>query len=106
MTTQVVNPISGPTSQFGPLSQSPASIAVIPVNTLGPGWLNIQIDGVGNVGGYTAPAIAVVQHFDPFANAVVRDSFVIGGGTNSNVISVAVGDLLAVRPYMDEVQSP
>jgi hypothetical protein len=53
----------------------------------------VNIGGTGNATGYTATAVAIVEHFDPFANAMVRDSFIIGGGTHANVISFAVGDL-------------
>jgi hypothetical protein len=39
---------------------------------VGPQRMDIRIDGVGNVGGYNAPAIAVIEHFDPFSNAIAR----------------------------------
>jgi len=36
--------------------------------------MDVNINGVGNVAGYTATSVAIVEHYDPFAHAIVRDS--------------------------------
>lgn len=90
---QIINPTAGSIPySFRPLSQNPATVAEFFWQASQPTLMNIQIAGLGNFG-YTAPAIAVIEHFDPLANAIVRDIFVIPGGQRNFNVPVLVGSL-------------
>lgn len=55
--------------------------------------MDIAIQGVTTFGNYTAPAIAVIEHFDPFSNAIVRDFAYIGGNFGPTTVSIVTGSL-------------
>jgi hypothetical protein len=64
MTTQIVDAATGPIPRQAsdPLSQNPASIVHIPYSgDNGPQRIDLNISAIGNVGGYTAPAIAIAR---------------------------------------------
>jgi hypothetical protein len=108
MASQIISPASGSVPKQGsdPLSQNPNSIAFIDYSASSGGVqrIDVKIEGIGNVAGYTAGASVIVEHFDPFSNAIVRDRFIIPGGYNSNVISFAVGNLDPNTPYAGQAK--
>ena len=79
MSSEVVpaTPGSPPRSGADPLSppNHPETVVKIPWMQTGPGIMNLHVQGLGLLGNYTAPSIAVIQHYDPLANAIVRDFF-------------------------------
>jgi hypothetical protein len=93
MGSKIVAVAPGNTPQFGtdPLSVNPGAVAHLAYFDNGTARMDIQIQGVGGLGGYTAPAVAVIEHYDPFANAIVRDFALVGGTTGATTVSIAIG---------------
>jgi hypothetical protein len=56
-----------------------------------PVQINLRIRGLNHYANYTAPSVAVVDHYDPFLRAVVREYFVIGGGQAASDVSFVTG---------------
>jgi hypothetical protein len=106
MGSQVISPGGARVPDVSePLSGNPNNIARIFYNGgNGPQRIDVNIGGIGNATGYTATAVAIVEHFDPFANAMVREKFIMGGGNNANTISFAVGDLNPNVQYSGEAK--
>src|SRR5437868_5535562 len=95
MGSTIVNPASGKVPQLGsdPLAPANNAVAYLNYDAVGPVRMDVLIQGLGGVGNYTAPAVAVIEHFDPFSNAIVRDFQIIGGNTGATTISFVTGGL-------------
>jgi hypothetical protein len=92
--TQTVNAAPGalPRKSSTPLAWgAPNAIAVIPWTAHMPTRMDVEIQGLQTLGNYTPPAIAVVEHFDPFKQAIVRDFVNIGGRVGPTPISIVSG---------------
>jgi hypothetical protein len=50
--------------------------------------MDLQIQGLQTFGNYTPPAIAIIEHYDPFKKAIVRDFVTIGGDIGPTPISI------------------
>ena len=70
---------------------APNAIARIPWTTSAPMKMDLEIQGLQTFGNYTPPAIAVVEHYDPFKKAMVREFIDIGGTVGPTPIPVVVG---------------
>jgi hypothetical protein len=70
---------------------APNALARIPWTTKSPMRMDIEIQGLQTLGNYTPPAIAVVEHYDPFKKAVVREFINIGGTVGPTPISIVSG---------------
>jgi hypothetical protein len=95
MTTLTISGSSGDI----PNGSAPLSRGLPPEATVGrvdwqssnPVQINLRIRGLNHYANYTATSIAVVDHYDPFLRAVVREYFVIGGGQGASDISFVTG---------------
>jgi hypothetical protein len=55
--------------------------------------MDIAIQGLMIPGNFSAPAIAVIEHFDPYSNAIVRDFAYIGNRFGPTNLSIVTGSL-------------
>jgi hypothetical protein len=92
--TQTINAAPGhlPKDPSIPLAWgAPNAIALIPWTTNAPMRMDLEIQGLQTLGNYTPPAIAGVEHYDPFKKAIVQDFINIGGGVGPALISIVSG---------------
>jgi hypothetical protein len=95
-----------PTDTSTPLAWgAPNAIARIPWTASKLMRMDLEIQGLQTLGNYTPPAIAVVDHYDPFKNAVVRQFIDVGGRTGPSPISIVSGaPPNSEQPSMGEVK--
>jgi hypothetical protein len=92
--TQTVNAAPGrlPRNSSTPLAWgAPNATALIPWTAHMPMRMDVEIQGLQTLGNYTPLAIAVVDRYDPFMRAIVRDFINIGGGVGPTPISILSG---------------
>ena len=91
--TVAASPGAMPTNSWDPLGGGlgTATIATFDWSTASPIRFDFRLSGLSGVGNFTAPAIAVVQYYDPFTNAIVRDFKYVGGGTSATDFSIVTG---------------
>ena len=92
-TTIAAAPGSFPANASQPITSVPGAVAGLSWTASTPIRMDIAIQGLMIPGNFSAPAIAVIEHFDPYSNAIVRDFAYIGNRFGPTNLSIVTGSL-------------
>lgn len=56
--------------------------------------MTFSIYGPSGLANYTPPGVAFVEHYDPYSNQIVVDTFPIGGNFGNTAITIVTGSLV------------